>query len=240
MKLKELFKKKEEKKIEEFPQQEDSLVGTRFFIQYSNLSIPIYTDGEHPYYDCLPWPVNVHYLETRKSIGELYTIVEIMEDDKLLDLVTGEIYSLQILDKKVLDTVTPEYEDVAMLQQERMLKTPLALSKYYYDNMGRIYTVCNPKEVVLKETLPRKDEIIAELQIMKKEAISCIRDYYNSLNQAKIDILCSRKEKSEEQIDKFLLEQEKAAEEELKRKKKKKHRANIDEEFSSIFSSSAR
>ena len=78
MKLKELFKKKEEKKIEEIPQQEDSLVGTRFFIQYSNLSIPIYTDGEHPYYDCLPWPVNVHYLETRKSIGELYTIVEII------------------------------------------------------------------------------------------------------------------------------------------------------------------
>lgn len=240
MKIKELFKKKEERRIEEIPQQEDSLVGTRFFIQYSSLSIPIYREGEHPYYDCLPWSVNVHYLESGKSIGELYTIVEIIEDDQLLDLVTGEIYSLQTLDEKVLDTITPEYEDVAMLQQEKMLKTPLALTKFYYDNRGMVFTICSPKEEILKETLPRKDEIIAQLQIMKKEAISSIRDYYNSLNQAKIDILCSRKEKSEEQIDKYLLEQEKAAEEEIKRQEREKHTANIDEEFSSIFSSSAR
>ena len=240
MKLKELLKKKEEKRIVETSQQEDSLVGTRFFIQYSSLSIPIYRDGEHPYYDCLPFPVDVRYLESRKPIGELYTMVEIMEGEQLLDLVTGEIYSLQILDKKVLDTITPEYEEVAILQQERMIKTPLALSKYYYDNMGRIYTVCNPKELVLKETLPRKDEIIAQLQIMKKEAISYIREYYHTLNQAKIDILCSRIEKSEEQIDRYLLEQEKAAAEELKRQEREKHRANIDEEFSSIFPSSAR
>ena len=216
----------------------------RYAIKYGCITSPLATEDEHPY-SC-EMIVESYWSRENQSIDNLWTVVESIGDGKFLDLVTGEIYTIQQLNTSILDTVTPSYEGQALQQQEELLTYPLSLESEELKSSAHtspkpilLPLTTEVKKQIMEETMPRQEEIKECLQSLKKTYIEHIKDFYKKINETKMIQLQAEAEKENERRNKELEEQQKARERQeqirLQQEAREKFRREIDPKFEEMF-----
>ena len=218
--------------------KEGMQIGDRFAIQYGALSTPVYYEDEHPYTTATIIS-NFHNLNMGE-ISDYWTVLEYIGNNQFIDLITGEIIVKQTDIDLILDTVTIEYEQKALAQQQELLENPLAIGSYDGYSFNGIKSLTTElKQKILEESMPRQEEIITTIQKKKKEARKLITIMYDKKNRGKMHRLFN--EATEEniirdrEIAKQKQEEERRRQEEEKRLEQERLRSKVDPQFDLLF-----
>lgn len=233
------FMKKRKKQEEKKKTGNESGIGKRYAMQYKRLSIPIaekdYRSTVFALIKC-----NADDLDMN-DISNLWTVIEYIGEGKYVDLITGEIYTDQILVDDILDTVTQEYEMEALEMKARLMQSPLAVGSfsYVYGTVPLREVDTEMKQRILNESMPRKEEIKEQVQSMKKEAQERINLFYQGYNENKMAEIKKQAERENREFDRQKAqerwEQEQKRKEKERLEREAKLREIVDPEFDSIF-----
>ena len=168
-------------------------VGDRFFIRYDELSVPIAIESDEEVYDHKKRQ-NIRKLWPGRgfsTFSQLYTVIEVLPDGKYLDVITGEIFVRAVSGEKLLDTITPEYEDFALAQKEDILRHPIAISETAIIEalLGRRKLTDEIKQKIVAQIKDEKDFYYGKktvsdfLEDLKKTSVSHIKAFYEELNK---------------------------------------------------------
>lgn len=222
-----IFKRKEKKKDEE------KIV--RKPIKYSEIATPFYRLEDH-----ILGPgkisVSMHKLDWGE-IGELWTVVEEIGRNTYRDIVTGMIISSQYMDSGVLNQIM-DYPDKYEKIKDAYMRHPLAVEEMRIDcpHYSTRFVPRNYRELILEETLPKKEEIIEKMKTLTEVASEITEKHLNDMYKKSLEnqkqILLKQIEednKKQEEIDylKARIEEE---------KKRIKYEEDMNERFDSIFS----
>mgnify|MGYP007056184824 CR=1 FL=1 len=221
------FRKKEKK-------AEELRMGKRFAVKYGSITSPLAEEEEHPYYSVMI--INPLWKAEEDSIDELWTVVEYIGEGKYLDLVTGEIYPTQKLDITIRDTVTREYEEEALKDQEELLTNPLSIISGRH--RGLTETMLRPavceltpeiKKSILEETMPQQEHIQEVLAARKKFYIEKLKQFYETKNGRKMVEL---QKAAQEEDRRYKLEQDriKAEQERIRKEQEQEEMRRRQEE----------
>lgn len=206
----------------------------RIAIQYEILSIPITNKKEG-------YKVNVCELKHNK-ISHLWTVIEFIDNNQCVDLITGEIYGSQLSEEDILDTVTQEYETEALEIKERLLQNPLAIG-----SISSRYNICKvlikplntEAKIKIMASMSKIDEIKNQVELMKIEARDKIEKYYQDKNAKKMLEMQEQAEKKDQEFDKKrrqeAWEQERARLQKYIRRSKARKQEIVDEKFDTLF-----
>ena len=204
----------------------------RIAIQYEILSIPITNKKEG-------YKVNVCELNHNK-ISHLWTLIEFIDNNHCVDLITGEIYGSQLSEEEILDTVTQEYETEALEIKEKLLQNPLALGSFRTRFDKVLIKLLNTEaKVKIMASKSKIDEIKNQVELMKIEARDKIEKYYQDKNAKKMLEMQEQAEKENKEFDRAkkreAWEQERTRIQQAIRENRARGQEIVDEKFDSLF-----
>lgn len=143
------------------------------------------------------------------DVADLWTVVEYLGDGRYKDLVSGEILRVPAQAEKVIDTVTQATQSQAEEQRKAISEYPLGIkcaeiTETFSKTVDRevefeevpvldeIFPVVEEltterQEVILRETLPRKEEIQSRMGQLREQAKIRLDDFYLRLNALVLD-----------------------------------------------------
>lgn len=146
----------------------ESKKGTRYAIQYKDLSTPFYwKDRDYGY-------IRTHSLED-SEIDELWTVIEYIGKGKYKDLVSGKVFIPAIYENKVFSYYTQEMpgaEKELKALEKRLETYPLG---FILDDAHKITNAIAGK--MLDDTIPKVELIKRELQYKEKMARTYVKEH---------------------------------------------------------------
>lgn len=223
----EIFKRKEQRKDETKPVRKGKA------IKYSEISTPFYELEEHFYYPGKQ-AVCKHKLDWGE-IGDLWTVVEEIGYGMYRDIVTGMVFTYQRLSGDMLKYIM-EYPEEYREYKEKIMNNPLAVKKFYSQVPTFRVVPDEYRQLILDETLPRKEEIISKINEVAIEAKKKSEEYLDSMYEKSLEHKIQKlEEEKEEEIRK-----DKEIETLKKRIEEEKDRIKYEEEMNEIFDSTFR
>ena len=169
-------------------------------IKYSEISTPFYELQEHSYF-LGKQAVCKHKLDWGE-IGDLWTVVEEIGYGMYRDIVTGMIFTYQRLSGDVLKYVM-EYPEEYHEYKDKILSNPLAVKKFYSEVPTFRVVPDEYRQLILDETLPRKEEIISKINEVAIEAKKKSEEYLDSMYEKSLEHKIQKlEEEKEEEIRK--------------------------------------
>ena len=191
-----IFKGKEKEKNE----QDRILIP----VKYNELSTPFYKVEDHIMYS-VKVSVSVHKLDWGE-VGNLWTAVEYIGGGLYKDVVTGMEFSKQDFIDYTSETIMKDIDSYDEIK-DAYLESPLAIEKSIDDFSPYPirHVPSDFKKIILEETLPKKEEIIAKINSLHEEASNITEEYLDSMYQESLkkhEEIQKQKEKEEQQKQK--------------------------------------